>query len=29
MDRIERTFAVTALTSLFVLVGAMTWLMIG
>ena len=29
MDRIERGFAVMALTSFFVLIGAMTWLMVG
>jgi hypothetical protein len=28
MDRIERGFAITAITSFFVLIGAMTWLMI-
>jgi hypothetical protein len=27
MDRIEHGFALTALTSFFVLIGAMTWLM--
>ena len=27
MDRIEQGFAITALTSFFVLIGAMTWLM--
>jgi hypothetical protein len=28
MDRIEQGFAVTAITSFFVLMGAMTWLMV-
>jgi hypothetical protein len=28
MDRIELSFAVTAVTGLFVLIGAVTWLMI-
>jgi hypothetical protein len=28
MDRIEQGFAVTAITSFFVLIGAVTWLMV-
>jgi hypothetical protein len=28
MDWIERSFAITALTSFFVLIGVMTWLMV-
>jgi hypothetical protein len=28
MDRVERVFALTALTSFFVLIGAMTWLIV-